>query len=145
MRLALKQRLWALLLGAPAWAVLGISLTLSPDPGGHGTHKQLGLSSCSFYHRGKAGFEWEPLGAFLPSVSEKSIQWGPRGSGVSGPQTPQGKRNISADSITRTLSWKAANVTQPNPVRPKWREATLQAYNWPCVDPAKERACDKLA
>ncbi len=47
MRIALKQRLWALLLGAPAWAVLGISLSLSPDPGGHGTHKQLGLSSCS--------------------------------------------------------------------------------------------------
>lgn len=35
------------MLGGPAWAVLGVAHHLSPDPSGHGTHKQLGLGTCS--------------------------------------------------------------------------------------------------
>ncbi|MED5371728.1 MAG: DUF2752 domain-containing protein [Myxococcota bacterium] len=42
-----RDRGLALLLGAPAWTILGIALSLSPDPIGHGTHKQLGLGTCS--------------------------------------------------------------------------------------------------
>lgn len=43
-----RDRVLALVLGGPAWTVLGIARSLSPDPVGHGTHKQLGLGTCSF-------------------------------------------------------------------------------------------------
>jgi hypothetical protein len=33
--------------GTPAWAVLALARALTPDPAGHGTHKQLGLGTCS--------------------------------------------------------------------------------------------------
>lgn len=34
-------------MGTPAWAVLALARALTPDPAGHGTHKQLGLGTCS--------------------------------------------------------------------------------------------------
>lgn len=44
---ATRDRLVALTLGAPSWTVLGIASFLEPDPVGHGTHKQLGLGTCT--------------------------------------------------------------------------------------------------
>lgn len=44
---ATRDRLVALVLGTPAWAVLGIAAWLDADPQGHGTHKQLGLGTCT--------------------------------------------------------------------------------------------------
>ncbi len=44
---ALRNRLVSLVVGGPAWAVLAVARSLSPDPAGHGTHKQLGLGTCS--------------------------------------------------------------------------------------------------
>lgn len=41
------RRLLSLALGAPAWAVLGVALSLSPDGRGFGTHQQLGLGTCT--------------------------------------------------------------------------------------------------
>jgi len=43
-----RDRLLALALGLPSWAVLATALRLQPDPEGHGTHLQLGLGTCSF-------------------------------------------------------------------------------------------------
>ena len=47
MKPSLRDRGLSLLLGAPAWTVMGVALSLQPDPIGHGTHKQLGLGTCS--------------------------------------------------------------------------------------------------
>ncbi len=45
--LPLRDRLIAGFLGLPAWVVLGVAATLDADPLGHGTHKQLGLGTCT--------------------------------------------------------------------------------------------------
>jgi len=44
---AARDRILAIVLGAPAWLVLGIAAWLDADPAGHGTHKQLGLGTCT--------------------------------------------------------------------------------------------------
>ncbi|MCP4807311.1 MAG: DUF2752 domain-containing protein [Proteobacteria bacterium] len=44
---ATRDRLVALTLGLPSWAVLGVAAWLDADPAGHGTHKQLGLGTCT--------------------------------------------------------------------------------------------------
>ena len=44
---SLRDRLIAAFLGLPSWVVLGVALSLEADPAGHGTHKQLGLGTCS--------------------------------------------------------------------------------------------------
>ena len=41
-----RRRLWALLVLAGGGAILGISLWLSPDERGYGTHRQLGFGEC---------------------------------------------------------------------------------------------------
>lgn len=42
-----RTRLLGLAVGAPAWVVLGLSRWLVPAEQGFGTHRQLGLASCS--------------------------------------------------------------------------------------------------
>lgn len=42
------DRLLALLLASPAAGVLGVAVQLHPDPAGMGTHRQLGLGTCTF-------------------------------------------------------------------------------------------------
>ncbi|HJN76776.1 MAG TPA: DUF2752 domain-containing protein [Myxococcota bacterium] len=44
---ATRGRVVALVLGLPAWTVLGIASWLDADPSGHGTHRQLGLGTCT--------------------------------------------------------------------------------------------------
>ena len=44
---ATRDRVVALALGLPSWTVLGIAAFLDADPAGHGTHKQLGLGTCT--------------------------------------------------------------------------------------------------
>ena len=44
---AAQDRLVGLLLLLPTGTVLGIALSLTPDPSGMGTHRQLGLGSCA--------------------------------------------------------------------------------------------------
>ena len=43
----LQDRLVGLALLVPTWTVPGIALSLTPDPAGMGTHRQLGLGSCA--------------------------------------------------------------------------------------------------
>ncbi len=43
----LRDRLIAGFLGLPSWVVLGVAGWLEADPVGHGTHKQLGLGTCT--------------------------------------------------------------------------------------------------
>lgn len=42
-----RDRLVSLVLGVPAWGVLGLAAWLVPAEEGHGTHLQLGLSTCT--------------------------------------------------------------------------------------------------
>lgn len=44
---SLQDRLVGLLLSAPTGVVLAVARSLSPDPRGLGTHRQLGLGGCS--------------------------------------------------------------------------------------------------
>ncbi|MDG2055201.1 MAG: DUF2752 domain-containing protein [Phycisphaerales bacterium] len=84
------RRLWGLTLAILAGTLLGIAVSLSPDPDGYGTHAQLGLPACSwmsgfgipcptcgmttsFSHavKGELGhaFMAQPLGAILAVVT----------------------------------------------------------------------------
>ena len=44
---AAGRRVLSLLIGLPTWAVLATAISLSPDPRGFGTHRQLGLGTCT--------------------------------------------------------------------------------------------------
>ncbi len=47
LRTTAGRRALSLLIGLPAWAVLATAISLSPDPRGFGTHRQLGLGTCT--------------------------------------------------------------------------------------------------
>jgi hypothetical protein len=42
-----RHRILGALFAFPSWGVLGIARALQPSPNGFGTHRQLGLASCS--------------------------------------------------------------------------------------------------
>lgn len=44
------NRAVGLVIGAPAWTVLGLASWLTPSPKGFGTHLQLGLGECTMLH-----------------------------------------------------------------------------------------------
>ena len=44
------NRMIGLMIGTPAWIVLGLASWLTPSPKGYGTHLQLGLGECTMLH-----------------------------------------------------------------------------------------------